>query len=342
LGNAQVGGRWAGSGAAGPARRVVATLVLAALVVVAAGACGGGGKKAVQVARVAVGVAGVDPFTPAVGTDQEGVVRPDTAGPIDGGTPGLYGGTRDSKSCDADKLIAFLEANTAKAAVWAGVRRIRPADIARYIKKLTAVFLRIETLVTNHGFEDGKATDVPSVLQPGTGVLIDESGVPVAKCNCGNPLTELEQETTELAFTGDSWPGFSEARTASVRPGRAASSRVLVDLTGRQAFERSPGKPDVPTSLPPPLPTPPPSKESTAAATEPQAGPPYTYDPETLQEARGACDEAGVPGGYCQCLLDKYQAQYSQEEFLEIDANPDTPRNREIIERITMECLPGS
>jgi hypothetical protein len=42
--------------------------------------------------------------------------------------------------------------------------------------------------VTNHSFVDGRAVAFQSILQAGTAVLVDQDGVPVARCRCGNPL----------------------------------------------------------------------------------------------------------------------------------------------------------
>lgn len=47
---------------------------------------------------------------------------------------------------------------------------------------------RADTRVTNHGFADGRATEIQSILQAGTAVFVDDTGLPVVKCSCGNPL----------------------------------------------------------------------------------------------------------------------------------------------------------
>ena len=52
------------------------------------------------------------------------------------------------------------------------------ADIESYVAGLTAVRLRWDTRVTNHGFSDGEATAFQSLLQAGTAVLVDDTGVP--------------------------------------------------------------------------------------------------------------------------------------------------------------------
>jgi uncharacterized protein DUF6777 len=74
-----------------------------------------------------------------------------------------------------------------KAAAWAGVEGITPADIPRYVVELTPVTLRSDPAVTNHGFANGTPTTLRSVLQVGTAVLVDKFGVPRVRCMCGNP-----------------------------------------------------------------------------------------------------------------------------------------------------------
>ena len=47
--------------------------------------------------------------------------------------------------------------------------------------KYITMILRADTAVTNHGFRDGQATELHSVLQAGTAVLVDDQGQPVAR-----------------------------------------------------------------------------------------------------------------------------------------------------------------
>ena len=52
--------------------------------------------------------------------------------------------------------------------------------------------------MTNHSFSGGEAKGYQAILEKGTAVLVDEDGKAVARCRCGNPLTEplqLEAET---------------------------------------------------------------------------------------------------------------------------------------------------
>jgi hypothetical protein len=126
-----------------------------------------------------------------------------------GDAPGLYGGTRDSSSCDAKKMLDFLNANPDKARAWASVEGISVGQLNDYISQLTPIILRVDTRVTNHGFLNGRATSIQAVLQAGTAVLVDRYGVPRVKCNCGNPLTEPVPVSSSPTYTGTKWPGFS-------------------------------------------------------------------------------------------------------------------------------------
>jgi hypothetical protein len=52
-----------------------------------------------------------------------------------GTDPGLYGGTRDSATCNREQIVAFLEANPEKAAAWAAVQDLEPIVRAGPTKK---------------------------------------------------------------------------------------------------------------------------------------------------------------------------------------------------------------
>ncbi|TDC79535.1 DUF6777 domain-containing protein [Actinomadura sp. 7K507] len=221
-----------------------AAAAVAALALTAATLAGCGDAGA-TITRLTVGTPGPDPYTTMSNTDKiEVKERPRTGGTATGDSPGLYGGTRRSATCDQQKLIAFLQANPGKAKAWADVQGIPVSDIPRYVSRLTPVLLRTDTLVTNHGFRDGKATGGPAVLQAGMGVLVNGHGVPAVKCNCGNPLTLPEKKisTDGASFTGRSWPGFEERNVTKIQPRDAKKGTivtfVLVDPEGTMGFER--------------------------------------------------------------------------------------------------------
>ncbi|MFC4051812.1 DUF6777 domain-containing protein [Actinomadura syzygii] len=213
-----------------------------ALVATALSACGDAGAT---ITRLTVGTPGPDPYTLVANTDKTDVKhRPQAGGTKTGDSPGLYGGTRQTSTCDQQKLVAFLQANPDKAKAWAAVQGIPVSDIPRYVSRLTPVLLRTDTLVTNHGYHDGRATAAPAVLQAGMGVLINGYGVPTVKCNCGNPLTRPKEKISsgKVSYTGRSWSGFTKRNVTEIQPRDSRKgtieSFVLVDPEATMGFER--------------------------------------------------------------------------------------------------------
>src|SRR3954466_8521693 len=210
--------------------RITAALLIA--VSAAVGACGGGGgssattasgvKGASEITAEPVSSAGSNPFTAPAGKDMAGLKPPpkatSTTGPATyrGSLPGLYGGTRDYATCDAGKLITFLEQNPDKATAWADTLNIRVTRIRTYVHHLTPVLLRTDTRVTNHGYVNGRANPLQSVLQAGTAVFVNRYGEPVVKCYCGNPLTPpiLYREPV---YIGPRWNGFSTTHITIIK-----------------------------------------------------------------------------------------------------------------------------
>jgi hypothetical protein len=117
----------------------------------------------------------------------------------DGTQPGTFGGTGQNNVCDREKLIEELSRDPSKLAAWAEAAGLEAnlEAVSAYIRKLRPVTLTEDTQVTNHSYSGGKANPYQAILQKGTAALVDEKGKPVARCRCGNPLSEpveLEQE----------------------------------------------------------------------------------------------------------------------------------------------------
>jgi hypothetical protein len=199
--------------------------------------------------------AGDDPFTESVQTeavpaieqpavDAASAARTDmsrddtTAVLVTSGTePGLYGGSGDVRVCDADQLVAYLAEHPDKAAAWGSVLGVTPEGIGDYVASLTPVVLLSDTVVTNHGFENGKATELTSVLQAGTAVMVDDQGVPRVKCNCGNPLTPPQVvPSDDWDMSGDAWDGYDPASVTGVVGGDAVTEFTMCDLITGETY----------------------------------------------------------------------------------------------------------
>jgi actin-like ATPase involved in cell morphogenesis len=234
-------------------RRLAPSLLLVTLLMIAAGSVViVSAPSAETVHREAINSDGAfPPFVPANGS--QGV--PEVSVPVmntaavTGDTPGLYGGTR-SDTCNAQGIRTYLEANPDKAGAWATAMDLPPTQVGPFLGSLTPVTLRTDTAVTNHGFRDGSATAFQSVLQAGTGVLVDAEGLPRVRCYCGNPLGEPDQPTS-AAYTGVSWNGFSKSSvTVITKAPKEVTEFVVVDPGTDEVVTRprgTSGKNDRPT-----------------------------------------------------------------------------------------------
>ncbi|MFE3656561.1 DUF6777 domain-containing protein [Streptomyces sp. NPDC059165] len=235
---------------------VAATLV--ALTVMATGC--GRAKVVAKVAKVAVqavarGVPTAAPFVEQalhLGTDAlvgEGLAL--GGGTKEGDQPGLYGGSRNSKSCDKNRLVRFLTdpAHRRKAVQWAIAQGIGVDDIGGFVKKLTPVVLRNDTLVKNHDYEKGQAVGFDALLEAGIAVLVDAYGKPAVQCSCGNPLGVFEHDVDSADVTfkgkGKEWAAYDPGKVVKVEPvaeERRVAAYELVDIDERDAgLERRAG-----------------------------------------------------------------------------------------------------
>ncbi|MGW3106925.1 DUF6777 domain-containing protein [Streptomyces sp. NPDC001100] len=214
-----------------PRVAILTAVVVAAVVLglVFSRSDGGSAKTASkgEVFLQAAAKTGPDPFTES--TASESSAPPVSASPtasepanavrgVDGGAPGLYGGTQNVASCDVEKQIKALQANPAKNKAFASVVGVQPAGVPAYLRSLTPVQLRMDTRVTNHGYRAGVATSYQAVLQAGTAVLVDSHGVPRVRCACGNPLSPPVAQQTTPKQTGDTWSSYRPQNVVVVTP----------------------------------------------------------------------------------------------------------------------------
>ena len=210
------------------ATAVVAAVVLALVFSRSDGGGGGGTAKGGEVFLQAASKTGPEPFTESTANDSSAPpVSPSPATEsaatnavrgVDGGAPGLYGGTRNVSSCDVEAQIKALQAAPSKNNAFASVAGVQPSRVPAYLRALTPVQLRMDTRVTNHGYRDGAATSYQAVLQAGTAVLVDSHGVPRVRCACGNPLTPPVAQQTTPKQTGDRWASYRPTNVVVVAP----------------------------------------------------------------------------------------------------------------------------
>lgn len=194
-------------------RRVTTALVAGALV---AGtiSCGGddGGEAASTEGRLfqPAGVVGPDSFAPTFELTSYRI--PEGAetqkGKVKGNAPGLYagrtyGGT-GKNICDVEAMIRFLTFYADRGRAWAAVQGIDFEQLPSYLRSLTPVYALQNLNVKMFGFKNGKSYGYDAVIAAGTAILIDDQGMPRARCACGNPL--LAPNEDEPVAPGDSAP----------------------------------------------------------------------------------------------------------------------------------------
>lgn len=123
-----------------------------------------------------------------------------------------------------------------------------PEDLGGYIDDLTAVRLRLDTRVTQHNLVDGTVVPTQTILQAGTGVLVDETGLARVSCNGGNPLsspaqpgdTEAALEVDQVAVNhAEAWERLDPSRVVTVEPGTEPLEQVLfADVDSTDLVER--------------------------------------------------------------------------------------------------------
>lgn len=237
---------------------VTAAVVVAVVLAVVFARVGGGGSSAEggEVFLQPTDSAGQDPYTGSTAKQSSALPEPSASDVpptgaanelrgVEGGAPGLYGGTRQVAACDVEKQIAALGAGPAKSRSFASVAGVQPSGLPAYLRSLTPVQLRVDTRVTNHGYRDGAATSYQAVLQAGTAVLVDGRGVPRVRCACGNPLTPPVAQRAAPRVTGPRWSSYRPSNVVVVTPApQPVSVFVLYDTQHHDWIHRHRGDHD--------------------------------------------------------------------------------------------------
>ncbi|WP_371649878.1 DUF6777 domain-containing protein [Streptomyces mirabilis] len=289
---------------------VVAGVVLGVVLARSGGTSGtaSGGELFLQAANRP----GPDPFTESTAKDSSTTpVTPAANAPesanvtrgVSGSTPGLYGGTRNTASCDVEKQVKALQAEPAKNKAFASVEGVQPSAVPAYLRSLTPVQLRMDTRVTNHGYRGGAATDYQAVLQTGTAVLVDGHGVPRVRCACGNPLTPAVAQRTVPRRTGDTWASYRSQNVVVVLPATTTIDVFVIydphldEWVGRHRGD-SDGRRDEKT-YPPAKPSPAVSVSSASpkppASKSPASESPYPSDPSSSDVSSPSTSSSSDP-----------------------------------------------
>ncbi|MGW9176211.1 DUF6777 domain-containing protein [Streptomyces decoyicus] len=320
-GSGRGGGGGAGGAAGGgkpwwrsaPRVAIIAAVVVAAVILTMVLTRQGGSGTSEVFAEPAAST-GQDPVTKSTANDSSPTSSAKPRKPSGGGnstfegaTPGLYGGTQNSASCDVEKQITYLTGSPERNKAFAGVLGKKPGQVPSYLRSLTPVQLGYDTRVTNHGFKDGKATSFQSVLQAGTAVMVDSYGVPRVRCKCGNPLTEPTPLQGNVKTVGTKWPGYQPSNAVVVKPAKTKIKEfVLRDPKTGKWFKRpegSAGTTDTPTAPPDETPSGPTTSESpngspsageTSTGT---SGPPTSDTGTTSPESPTDTGGSGTTGG---------------------------------------------
>ncbi|MFE3410791.1 DUF6777 domain-containing protein [Streptomyces mirabilis] len=284
---------------------VVAGVVLGVVLARSGGTSGtaSGGELFLQAANRP----GPDPFTESTARDSSTTpVTPAANAPesanvtrgVSGSTPGLYGGARNTASCDVEKQVKALQAEPAKNKAFASVEGVQPSAVPAYLRSLTPVQLRMDTRVTNHGYRGGAATDYQAVLQTGTAVLVDGHGVPRVRCACGNPLTPAVAQRTVPRRTGDTWASYRSQNVVVVLPATTTIDVFVIydphldEWVGRHRGD-SDGRRDEKT-YPPAKPSPAVSVSS-ASSKSPASESPYPSDPSSSDASSPSTSSSSDP-----------------------------------------------
>ncbi|MDA3025773.1 MAG: hypothetical protein O3B23_09775, partial [Actinomycetota bacterium] len=209
-------------------RRLSAIFLAAAVVLTAA--CSGGDKNSSDTSDGGsrtlfqpAGVVGPDSFAPTFAVASYDVDASSlTSGTMSGSAPGLYAGRTYGGSgqniCDVEAMIKFLTYYEDRGRAWADIQGIEFENLETYLRSLTPVFALQNLNVQMFGFKNGTSYGYDAVIAAGTAILIDDQGMPRARCACGNPLLGPTEEAPPGTDTPPDDDGVPETQD-SVPPG---------------------------------------------------------------------------------------------------------------------------
>lgn len=173
--------------------------------------------RASTVYEAAAGAVGPDAFSPSYATGQlpQSYEFEFESGQIAASSEslyiqprGTYGGP-GSNVCDKEGMKEFFARHPDRAAAWARIQGIPFSEINNFIDSLNTAYLAQNVKLTMYGFRNGQEYGYEAIIAAGTAVLVDDEGLPRARCACGNPLTTEvppDETTTTTALTTTTEP----------------------------------------------------------------------------------------------------------------------------------------
>jgi serine/threonine protein kinase len=170
-----------------------------------------------------------------------------------GTVPLLYAGSRGTAppGCSRIALARVLRADPLRADAWTAALNRDPAlswsqgskvtrdQIEAFLGELTPVLLRTDTRFIDVGYAGGRAVDHQALFEQGTGVLIDQRGMPRVRCGSGDVL--LRPTAAVQRYLGTRWQGFSIGTVQAIQPGNTQRVFKVADVGTGQPFFRPAG-----------------------------------------------------------------------------------------------------
>ena len=180
--------------------------------------------RASTVYEAQVGAVGPDAFSPSYATGQLPqsyefeLVSGDIAASSESlyvQPRGTYGGP-GSNVCDKEGMKDFFQRHPDRGAAWARIQGIPFSEINSFIDGLNTAYLAQNVKLTMYGFKNGQEYGYEAIIAAGTAVLVDDDGLPRARCACGNPL--VTDQPPEEATTTTEVPTTSTEETTTTEP----------------------------------------------------------------------------------------------------------------------------
>ncbi len=143
---------------------------------------------------------------------------------VSGDEPGLYGGFVGESPCDIEELREGI-AESGAAEQW---QQAVDSPAKTYLSDRTPALLVYDIHVSRAIPSGDQVQWESAVLQAGTPVLVDDTGLPVVSCTTGTPLDEPSApfDRPSLADDAAPWEGFRKSRVTTVTPANGTLAQL--------------------------------------------------------------------------------------------------------------------